>query len=341
MAGGTAVLRRLARVLPAWSMRALGRPVALHFHGVERTVEDPRIQLHHHTRDEFYRIAKTLKSDFPVLPLAALAEVLKDPARHAQSVFLMSDGGYRNTLTNAADVLDSLAMPWTLFVSTHHVDTGELDPFTAARLFFFFAPPGHHLIPHMGRPVDLSNSTSRERAAKSGIKTLRKLDMGRGRQAVDAMLAAIPNDRLVGLKARFQSERFLNWPEVAQLAKRGVEIGSHGHHHWPMHKGRAIVELGHEARASKARVENQVGACTAFAYPFGEAADIAREAWRAVRDAGYAHGFMTLPGSLDAGDNPWLLPRYSLARDDTQLAVLAPMLRAVNPRLAYLQRQLA
>lgn len=341
MAGGTAVLRRLARVLPAWPMRALGRPVAVHFHGVERTIDDARIQLNHHTRDDFYRIAKTLKSEFQVLPLAALPDVLKNPARHSRSMFLMSDDGYRNTLTNAADVLDSLHLPWALFVSTHHIDTGELNPFTAARLFFYFAPPGHHLIPQMGWPIDLTNSASRAHAAKSGIRKLRRLDVASGRKAVDAMLSAIVPDRLIGLKARFQSERFLNWPQVAELAKRGVEIGSHAHHHWPMHKWREISELVHEARASKERIEQQIGACTAFAYPFGNTGDVAREAWRAVRDAGYAYAFTTLAGSLDGGANPWLLPRHALARDDTQLAALAPMLRAANPRLAYWQRRLA
>jgi peptidoglycan/xylan/chitin deacetylase (PgdA/CDA1 family) len=341
MAGGTTVLQRLARVLPAWPMRALGRPVAVHFHGVERVIEDSRIQGHHHARDAFYRLARMLKSDFDVLPLAALPDALKHPTRHPRSVFIMSDGGYRNVLTNAADVLDALNLPWTLFVNTHHIDTGELNPFTAARLFYCFAPAGHHLIPQMGRAIDLGDSRSRERAASKGIRKLKSLDVDSGRKAVEAMLAAIPQDRLIGLKARFQSERYLNWPQVAELAKRGVAVGSHGHHHWPMHKGRTVRDLNEEVRASKERIENQVGACAAFAYPFGAPGDVSREAWRAVRDAGYAHAFTTLVGSLDGGANPWLLPRYALARDDMRLSTLAPMLRAANPRLAYWQKRLA
>jgi peptidoglycan/xylan/chitin deacetylase (PgdA/CDA1 family) len=340
MAGGTAILRGVARVVPAWPLRALGRPVAFHFHGVERQIDDSRIQLNHHSRDAFYAIAKRLKADFDVLPLSALPDVLKNPTRHARSAFLMSDDGYRNLLTNAADVLDGVGLPWTLFVSTHHIDTGELNPFTAARLFLYFAPAGSYVISHLGLVV-LGDSKSREKTARRTIRKLRALDAQRGREAVAAMTAAVPEERLIGLKARFGSERFLNWPQVAELAKRGVEIGAHAHYHWPMHAKHSAKELTLEARASKERIENQIGACSAFAYPFGNTGDVSREAWHAVRDAGYAHAFTTLAGSLDGGANPWLLPRYALQADEGHLGALAPMLRAANPRLAFWQRRLA
>ena len=167
------------------------------------------------------------------------------------------------------------------------------------------------------------------------------LDIRRAREAVDGMTVVVPEERLIGLKARFASERFLNWAQVAELAKRGVAIGAHAHHHWPMHAKRPARELIEEAQTAKARIEHQIGACSAFAYPFGNTADISREAWHAVRDAGYAHGFTTLAGSLDGGANAWLLPRYALQAEDGRLGALAPMLRAANPRLAYWQRRVA
>jgi peptidoglycan/xylan/chitin deacetylase (PgdA/CDA1 family) len=182
---------------------------------------------------------------------------------------------------------------------------------------------------------------SREQAAAGGMKTLRMLDAERGRQTVDAMLAAIPVDRLARLKERFASERFLNWPQVAELAGRGVEIGAHAHYHWPMHRGRSATEIALDVRAAKARIENQIGPCRYFAYPVGNTADVSREAWQAVRDAGFSHAFTTLAGSLDGGANPWLLPRYALQQTENALGALAPMLRIANPRLAFWQKRLA
>lgn len=341
MAGGTALLQGLARVLPPRALRSFGRPAALFFHGVEPRIEDPRIQGDHHTLDAFYAIAKTLKSDFRVLPLSALDDAIKQPERHARSVFLMADDGYRNVLTQAADVLDGLGLPWSLFVSTHHVDTGALSPFTTARLFFYYAPEGHHEIPYLGAPVVLEGNDARARAAARGLKRLRRLDQERARSALAAMRAAFPPAFYSSLTERFASEQFLNWPEVAALAKRGVAIGAHAHWHWPMDKRRAAADLLEEARVSRRRIEHQIGPCRVFAYPFGNVGDVSRDAWHAVRDAGYDHAFTTLAGSLDGGANPWLLPRYGLRPHEPHLGGFVPMLRAGNARLAYWQRRLA
>jgi peptidoglycan/xylan/chitin deacetylase (PgdA/CDA1 family) len=340
MAGGTAVLREMARWIPSVALRPFGRPTALYFHGVERRIDDPRIQLNHHTLDAFYAIAQALKRDFQVLPLTALSDAIKNPERHARSVFLMSDDGYRNTLTIAADVLDGLGLPWTLFVSTHHIDTGEFNPFTAARLFFAFAPEGRHHIPHLGAIV-LGGDDARARATVRGLKALRALDAARAHQALDAMRAAMPPALFASLAERFASERFLNWPQVAELARRGVEIGAHAHWHWPMHKRRPATEIAEDARISRQRIEQQIGPCRYFAYPFGNVGDVSRDAWHAVRDAGYENAFTTLAGSLDAGANRWLLPRYGLQPEESHLSALAPMLRAGNMRVARWQRRIA
>ena len=116
-----------------------------------RALIDPRIQTNHHETAAFRRIARALKENFDVLPLAALDDVLKNPERHSSAVFLMSDDGYANTLNVAAHILEEFELPWTLFLSTHHIDTREPNPVFLARLFFHFAPAGHYRIPHFAR----------------------------------------------------------------------------------------------------------------------------------------------------------------------------------------------
>lgn len=337
MAGGTAFLRSMARFVPQGAARVFGRPVAFFFHGVERRIEDPDIQRNQHSVDVFYRLMQAMRADFNVLPLSALPDVLRAPARHKRAAFLMSDDGYRNTLTVAADVLDSLGLPWSLFVSTHHIDTGELNPFTAARLFYRFAPSGKHLIPHLGT-VTLARDDMRARQAHRGLKALQRLDPDAGFQAVEAMLAAIPESEHSVLEERFASERFLNWSEVAALHRRGVEIGAHAHRHWPMHKQNPAAQ---EALTAKRHIEHQIAPCHFFAYPFGQPKDIAPAAWQAVRDAGYTHGFATLGGSLDGGRNRYLLPRLALPGKPGPLGSFAPLTRMGNPRLARWQKRMS
>ncbi|HEY0301231.1 MAG TPA: polysaccharide deacetylase family protein [Rhizomicrobium sp.] len=333
------IARGLGRLIPAGAVRPLGRPAAVFFHGVEPETLDARLQTNHHETDAFAQIAQDLKANFDVLPLEALDEVLRAPDRHPRALFLMSDDGYANTLTVAADLLGDLKLPWTLFVSTHHIDSGERNPIFLARLFVFVAPAGRHEIPHLPQMLVLGDD--REAAADAVVRQLRALDMDRAQQAVDAMTARLDPALLRDALARFSSEAFLNWDQVRELFRRGVTIGAHGHRHWPMNAAQSPAQLEAQAARPKARIEAEIGPCRYFAYPFGNIDDISPQAWRAVRDAGYSHGFTTLSGTLDAGGNPFLLPRYGLEQRAPHLTTLISLLRAGNPRVGRFQRRLA
>jgi hypothetical protein len=47
-----------------------------------------------------------------------------------------------------------------------------------------------------------------------------------------------------------------------------------------------------------------------------------------------------MSATLDAGRSPWLLPRYTLMRQEPNLMALLPMLRAGNRRLVHWQNTL-
>ncbi|HEY4985680.1 MAG TPA: polysaccharide deacetylase family protein [Bradyrhizobium sp.] len=330
--------RDIAQWIPSGTVGAFSRPSAVFLHGVATSVSDPRVETNQHDRDAFRAIARTLNANFDVMPLAALGEVLRHPDRHRRAVFLMSDDGYANTLTVAADILEELHLPWTLFVSSHHVDTGERSPIFLALLFAFYGREGRHSIPHLG---GVEIGADRGRLAESLVSRLRDFDMARAQEAVDAMVATFEPQHFAALRARFDTERFLTWDEVRMLACRGVEIGAHAHRHWPMHTLQPPAKLREQALLPKAIIEREVGPCRYFAYPFGNDGDISPDAWRAVKDAGYDAAFTTLAGSLDAGTNRFLLPRYGLAPRDPNLASLIALLRAGNGRVRRFQDRLA
>jgi peptidoglycan/xylan/chitin deacetylase (PgdA/CDA1 family) len=333
--------RQMGRWIPAGALRHAGQPAAVFFHGVEDTTLDPRVQTNHHETAQLRPVLAALKRDFQVLPLGAIDDVLAHPEKHSRSVFLMSDDGYRNTLTMAADLLAEFDLPWTLFVSTAHIGTGIPNPVFLARLFFFFAPDGHYRLPHFPVPVPLDGAQSREAAARSGIERLRFLPASQAEESLAAMRAAFAPDALETLLARFSSEAFLDWDGVRALAGHGVTIGAHADSHWPMHAGQDAAYLRRQTVAARARIEAEVGPCRFFAYPFGNKKDIGPAAWRAVRDAGFTHGFSTLSGSLAAGGNTYLLPRYGLGPQDNHIASLVPLLFTGNPRLLSWQASLA
>jgi len=339
MNGGVGrTLRRTGSMLPAALVRAFGRPTALFFHGVEHRIDDSRVQSNHHDFAAFSEIAEFLKDNFDVLPLTMLGDVLRAPKRHRRSVFLMSDDGYANNLSVAHGVLRDLNLPWTLFVSTRHIDTAERNPAFLARLFFLFAPSANYDIANLNAHLALSDSEDRAQVADRWVGALKALDAGRARAAIDSMQAQFAG--LAELPGRYSSDAFLTWPEIVALKAEGVEIGAHAHLHWPMHAAQSRDYLREQAALSRARIEAEVGPCRYFAYPFGNTEDVCREAWHAVRDAGYEYAFTTLSGSLDASTNRWLMPRYGLQVREPRLPSLVPFLRAGNARLAAWQRQI-
>ncbi len=319
--------RQAARFIPPALAVPFARPAALFFHGVSERAADPLTRENHHDADTFHSIARMLKQHYDVLPLAALDDVLRAPARHPRALFLMSDDGYANTAAVAADILDDLELPWTLFVSTHHIDTGEPNPIFLARLFLRHAAESGHDIPHLGGV-----------RAPFVIDRLRRLPAAAAQEALDAMVQRLAETDLAALLARYPEEAFLTWDKVRALRAHGVEIGAHGHAHWPMHAAQTDAWLKAQAALSRARIDAEVGPSRFFAYPFGNDGDVAPAAWRAVRDAGFDYGFTTLSGSLDASGNPYLMPRYGLGPRDTQAASLVPILRLANPRLRAWQR---
>jgi peptidoglycan/xylan/chitin deacetylase (PgdA/CDA1 family) len=334
------IARTASRWIPAALAEPFSGPTAVFFHGVERLVSGGWMQDTQHALDDFGVIAQSLKRDFDVMPLAALPDVLKKPERHSRAVFLMSDDGYANTLSLAADVLGGHNLPWTLFVSTHHIDTGDLVPLLAARAFFLTAPPGEYEIPHLDGLIVLESRAQREELARRQHHRLRMLDAVRARETLAAMQAELAKAGLGNVAQNYPSERFLTWPEVLALHSRGVEIGAHADIHWAMHDGQSDAFLREQAERPKRRIEQEIGPCRAFAYPFGNRGDVGCKAWRAVRDAGYDYAFTTIAGTLDASANNWLLPRYGLAPKESNLAALLPVLRTNNRRLRQWQSQI-
>lgn len=333
------VIGRLARltgqVIPAALARPFGQPTAVFFHGVERRINDPALQVNQHSLDAFEAMARLLKRDFDVLPLAAIDEVLEHPQRHSRALFLMSDDGYANLDTIAAPVLRGLDLPWTLFVSTHHIDSGDFTPPTLTRVFFLEAPAGRCDLPHL-TPFELDD---RESLSVECWKQLKNMDAAHAGETLAAMRKVLDATG-IDLKKRYASETFLTWDQVRALHRQGVEIGAHADWHWAMHEHQPPEWLRDQAGRSKARVEAEIGPCRFFAYPFGQREDVGRGAWQAVREAGFDCAFTTMAGTLEASANRWLLPRYGLAPEESNLAAFLPVLRANNAKLRNWQSQI-
>lgn len=105
-----------------------------------------------------------------------------------------------------------------------------------------------------------------------------------------------------------------SWPEVQELAARGIEIGAHGFDHASL-CGREIEGLTEELRRARVAIEQRIGGeVRGLAYPFGLAPASARSA---ARVAGFAYACTTEPGRNRAGADPFRMRRNEVLGTDS------------------------
>jgi peptidoglycan/xylan/chitin deacetylase (PgdA/CDA1 family) len=104
--------------------------------------------------------------------------------------------------------------------------------------------------------------------------------------------------------------RMLTWSELASLPARGIEIGSHSHHHRPIDVLPAAA-LRDEVTASRNELDRRLGiSATSFCFPNGYTS---RRVRRALIAAGYANACVV--GRRVArlrGDDRYALPRVQV-----------------------------
>jgi peptidoglycan/xylan/chitin deacetylase (PgdA/CDA1 family) len=114
----------------------------------------------------------------------------------------------------------------------------------------------------------------------------------------------------------------MDWTALRDLAKRGIEIGSHtvNHPHLPE---LSASEIATELTVSRERIEDELGRpCRFLAYPYGECDERSRVA---ARSAGYDAAF-TLHGRARPAD-VFALPRVDIYRRDSWTRAMAKTTR--------------
>ena len=113
----------------------------------------------------------------------------------------------------------------------------------------------------------------------------------------------------------------LPYEHISEMIASGlVEIGAHSLSH-PMFPFCREDQVEIEVRDSKDNLEALLGSrIDSFAYPFGKYTPKAVEA---VRGCGYKAAVTTQDGLVQAGDDPFLLKRVNVFRDDTAVSLAA------------------
>jgi peptidoglycan/xylan/chitin deacetylase (PgdA/CDA1 family) len=246
------------------------------------------------------------------MSLIDFANAVKERSLPDRAIVVTFDDGYVDNFTTARPILEMAQVPATLFVATGYVD--GTDEFWWDKLESIFLSLELPLRPLRIVALDqqyewtINSETEREPVRKALYDIVRPLSIGIRNEVLSQLTARVANEPT----AR-PGYRPLTSNELAQLAQDGLlDFGAHTVNH-PMLSSLPADEQLREMIESREHLEAIVGRQIAtFAYPYGKAGDITQTTVETAQAAGFQAACTTFPGSIESGDNLFLLRRSAV-----------------------------
>jgi len=287
--------------------------VVLYYHGVEPEITDSQVQEIHLPLELFERHIDYLRKNFDIISLPYLLDCLKNGYRlDPLSVLITFDDGYKNNRSIVWPFLSSLEIPFSIFISTRHIDEGLRFPTYFLRAALFCSEHRDIHIKSMNLSFDISTQEKKIAAKVYLERLLKQSSQAVVNRIISDVRASIRAERWAEINGRFHSDEPLSWEDVRQLAENGVAIGSHCHDHFILHSKQALSEMDYQISTSKQMIEEKLGQCPYFAYPEGGSSNLDGNAILSVANSRYEMGFTSVGGEINEKLNPFILPRVGI-----------------------------
>jgi peptidoglycan/xylan/chitin deacetylase (PgdA/CDA1 family) len=136
----------------------------------------------------------------------------------------------------------------------------------------------------------------------------------------------------VSIPEGFFKKLMMNWDQVREMQKGGIEFGAHTMHH-PILTRISLDEVRAEVEGSKFRIEKELGEqVLSFAYPNGQSSDLNDKIEKIVADSGIRVAFTLLNGPSSQDEvkrNPFAIRRIFISYKHS-LPEYAALLSPIN-----------
>lgn len=260
-------------------------------------------------RSHFESQVRFMRDCFNVIPLAeGVRRLHAGEPLPPGALSITFDDGYLDNLSQAAPVLESLGLPWTLFIVSGGLDTGEM--LWWDRTIAAFAGTSRACVDSAALGVP-------------GPTARLPLDALRAEATVEAVLShlwTLPHDQRMAivrsielqLEPRLRPEMLaerLSSAQIVELHRRGVEIGAHSIHH-PNLGLCDDATATNEMLTSRNRLEELLQApVKGFAYPGGR---LGASTPALARRSGFDYALATTVGVNDSKTDPFCLMRIGM-----------------------------
>lgn len=287
-------------------------PRVLFYHSVDNIVNQ-EVEAVAFSIESFEKQVEYLRKHYEIISLDEFYERYNANAFTKREIVLTFDDGYANNLYTVAPILKKYDSPFSVFISTEHIDTGEFYPTSIARIIILGSQLTSISIPFLNLEDEVISDLNRKREVyKIVSKELKNRPLSEVRIIISELKNNISDTEYILLQKKYKSDRPMTWDEVKQLHDMGATIGSHCMYHMICHSNQRKEDIEEQIRGSKDIIETRLGAkCNYFVYPNGDYTNFSNEI---VEKAGYKIGFSTDLGSINK-KNMRALPRIGVPQD--------------------------
>ncbi len=248
-------------------------PRILFWHGVDQRV-NPDVEQEIFDIDVFQQQIAYLNKHYEIITIEEFEDRLRANSFSGKEVVLTFDDGYANNLYVVAPILNKLNLPFTVFVSVEHVETGQFFPTSVNRIITKGAGLERISIPSMELDLTLSNEKERTQACDMISHLLKTLPVSEVKTITNDLIGNVDTTTWEKLRRKYKSVRPMTWDEVKKLSDEGATIGSHCMWHVCCHENQDEKELEYQISESKRQLEQHLEKeCLYFAYPNGDYTD--------------------------------------------------------------------
>ena len=285
------------------------------------------------TGEEFDRQMGYIATWFNVVSLPDIVAWLdghKELPPHA--ALITFDDGYLDNYTTAFPTLRRYQFPALIFLTTGHIGTDAPFYWDLAAYCFSHTGLDHITLPD-GSARRFSTQEERDETCKDWVEALKALPEAEKQRWVQRL----PDELNVSVPAGYFQGLMMNWDQVREMQKGGIEFGAHTVNH-PILTRISLEEVCRQVKDSKSKVEEETSApVLGFAYPNGQVSDVDPQIEKAVADSGIRAAFTLLSGPsslVEVRRNPYAIRRIFISHRHT-LPMFAALCHPLN-RYAFL-----